>query len=372
MPYAEQRDGKVTGWIGEVDMRHKSGKRFRRRFETKKQAEGYEVYVKMMGEEPPTMHGPQSGHTFAEVAQLCKDAGGPRGAWRRGRDHSVLQRLDHCVAVLGAYDIAAVDKTALDKLVTDLRKRPARNGQPMSAGTINRYLDAASAVLTFAAERDFITKKPKAPKQKEVSKKRSLLSEDLEAEVLWHLQDAGQHMTHLAVRVLLETGMREGELLGSRSDRPLRVDQIVDEKDAEGNVNTWIVLEGDQTKNTEGRTIAIRQELAQELRAAIRAKALPNGWLLLNHFKTAVKAAGGPANCVIHSLRHTRNTRMMDAGVDIKLRMQILGHKDVQTNLRYSHTDKAAQLEVLKKLQKPAGETPKNAQIVPFPRAKSA
>ena len=52
MPHAEKRDGKLTGfWYGEVDRRHKGGERFRRRFETKAKAEGYEAYVKATGEE---------------------------------------------------------------------------------------------------------------------------------------------------------------------------------------------------------------------------------------------------------------------------------------------------------------------------------
>ena len=34
-------------------LRHKGGERFRRRFETKRAAEGYEAYVKATGEEPP-------------------------------------------------------------------------------------------------------------------------------------------------------------------------------------------------------------------------------------------------------------------------------------------------------------------------------
>ena len=54
MPHAEKRDGKLTGfWYGEVDRRHKGGERFRRRFETKAKAKGYEAYVKATGEEPP-------------------------------------------------------------------------------------------------------------------------------------------------------------------------------------------------------------------------------------------------------------------------------------------------------------------------------
>jgi hypothetical protein len=46
----EKREGKLTGfWYGEVDRRNKGGQRFRRRFETKREAEGYEAYVKAAG-----------------------------------------------------------------------------------------------------------------------------------------------------------------------------------------------------------------------------------------------------------------------------------------------------------------------------------
>lgn len=80
MAYAETRDGKLTGfWYGEVDLRHKGGGRFRRRFETKKAAVGYEAYVKATGEEPPgAAEGDVSGRTFASVAEECKAAGGPK------------------------------------------------------------------------------------------------------------------------------------------------------------------------------------------------------------------------------------------------------------------------------------------------------
>ena len=68
MPHAEKRDGKLTGfWYGEVDRRHKGGERFRRRFETKGKAEGYEAYVKATGEEPPGLaEGDMTGRTIRE------------------------------------------------------------------------------------------------------------------------------------------------------------------------------------------------------------------------------------------------------------------------------------------------------------------
>jgi hypothetical protein len=69
MPHAEKRGGKLTGfWYGEVDRRHKGGERFRRRFETKAKAEGYEAYVKATGKEPPgRADGDVRGCTFANI-----------------------------------------------------------------------------------------------------------------------------------------------------------------------------------------------------------------------------------------------------------------------------------------------------------------
>jgi hypothetical protein len=153
MPHAEKRDGKLTGfWYGEVDLRHKGGERFRRRFETKRAAEGYEAYVRAAGEEPPgAAEGDVSGRTFASVAEECKAAGGPKGAWKRGRDASVLSRLDTLTHMsLGKQAIERVSYGDLQAVVADLERRPTRMGEKMAVGTINRYLTAASAVLTFA------------------------------------------------------------------------------------------------------------------------------------------------------------------------------------------------------------------------------
>jgi hypothetical protein len=95
MAQAEKRNGKLTGWwYGEVDNRHKGGVRFRRRFETKAKAQAYEAYVRACGEEPPgATEGEVNARTFASVAAECKEAGGPKGAWKRRRDPSVLTRL---------------------------------------------------------------------------------------------------------------------------------------------------------------------------------------------------------------------------------------------------------------------------------------
>jgi integrase len=92
---------------------------------------------------------------------------------------------------------------------------------------------------------------------------------------------------------------------------------------------------------------------------------------LLDNFKSARDRAGYPSNLVIHSLRHTRNTRLSKVEPDIKNRMQILGQKTVSTNLRYTHVFDKDQLAVAKKLEKRAGDRSKNtpAQVVDFAKS---
>jgi hypothetical protein len=50
------------------------------------------------------------GRSFKEVALACKAAGGPRGAWKRGRDHSTIQRLEYLITQLGDYAIEEVTR----------------------------------------------------------------------------------------------------------------------------------------------------------------------------------------------------------------------------------------------------------------------
>jgi hypothetical protein len=73
---------------------------------------------------------------------------------------------------------------------------------------------------------------------------------------------------------------------------------------------------------------------------------------------------------VIHSLRHSINTRMRKKGVDIKIRMKKLGHKSVKTSMRYDHVDDADQLEAAKKLQRRAGIDAAPGDVDPVPQGR--
>lgn len=63
-------------------------------------------------------------------------------------------------------------------------------------------------------------------------------------------------------------------------------------------------------------------------------------------FKRAAIGAGINKEVTVHSLRHSRATHLMDAGVPTKYIQEFLGHRDIKTTMIYSHTSAASSLNI--------------------------
>jgi integrase len=349
MPYAEKRDGALTGmFYGEViyKERGKADKRFRRRFDTKRAAEGYEAYVKATGMEPPDLQEARlTGPTFAEVAQAAREN---KDAWKRGKDASGLKRLEYIeTTAIGATAVSDVTTAMLDTLVRDLERRPVRGGEgrKMSAGTVNRYLSAASAVLRFALERRLIAHMPTVPWKEETGHRLHWLDAGQEEAVVAYMKEQGWLAESLAVRVLCASGMRWSEFA------------TLEPFQAQGE---WIKL--DKTKTNTPRDIPIDEQLCGELRAMLRAGTSPLYSTMRKRLKLALNSCGYDPRVGIHNLRHSTATRLTKLDVPTSIVQKFLGHKSITTTLKYVHVEADDLLAAAKKLSPQRGETSQNVE----------
>jgi len=158
----------------------------------------------------------------------------------------------------------------------------------------------------------------------------------------------------MALQLAVWLGNRSGELRG------LRWESIVWER------NTILiresVWEGKSTlpKTQKGcRKVVLTDEQMKILRE-YKEKHFPNaqpfawvlpgqlgrpldmGWLMSKYIKPLAQKAGIP-EVHWHALRHLNNSLMLNDGVDVKTRMDRLGHTQDRVNIIYSHAGDAAQ-----------------------------
>lgn len=356
MPYYEKRDGKPTGRvISEV-----KGSGFKKRaHETYAQAKGREVYIRATGEDLPG-EDVGSGKTFKSVAQELKDAGGPGGTWANGRDKSVTDRLDFlCALKFGALPIEGVTYTEVEKVVADLAKRPGQQpGSKLSPATINRYLTSISTVMTYAELKDYIPRTPTLPWQKEPKKKQATYSDTMLRGVTNALRAEGHEVDAFLVDLLALTGMRVGELLN------LKPQQLED---------GFVSLDDPEAiKNEDPREVLIGEENEARLRVLIRENKLPTYHQLYIHLRSAVEKCGYDVKRIIHALRHTRATRTVADEQDIQIAQELLGHRSINTTLKYRHVSKEARRARAKKHNPQLGKKDETNEGVQFPETKSA
>lgn len=245
--------------------------------------------------------------------------------WRDTKNETKAARnARDVVAFFGkARSLDTITTSDIDGYVKHLRSR--KN----SPGTINRKLAALSAMFTDADERGGCTRKPRLIRQPEPTHRIRYLSVDEEQLLASLMIQWGQPAVLDAITVLIDTGMRVGELLA------LEVKDV----DLKENIISIWVNKGDLPRSVP-MTMRVREVVAGRC-AASRGLVFYNLTReTLRYYWDRARSAMGlddDDQFVPHALRHTCATRLVQKGVSLFVVQKILGHSSIQVTEKYAH-----------------------------------
>lgn len=245
--------------------------------------------------------------------------------WKYGKDSQrSYRRACNLADLVGNIPLKDIDETMAAQLTRKLENRKS------STATINRYLACLKTILKHMKQQpDFITLR------KERKGRIRVLSKEEERQVIDLLRytDHGPRRAYFPevadlVEVLVDTGMRLGEALS------LKYEDI----DFDSNLISIWINKGDRPRSV---------PMTSRVRGVLESRQVTNAckpfcvkdhqaetawrWVRKEMDKESDK------EFVIHSLRHTTASRMVNAGVDLYVVKDILGHASIATTQIYAH-----------------------------------
>jgi len=221
------------------------------------------------------------------------------------------------------------------------RKSKKEVTKPLSETTINRDIEVIRHLLFWAVDEGFIPANPIARIRmvRERGQRRPVMSVAEEIKLLAACSD---HLWPIVVTAL-DTGMRRGELLG----------QLWEHVDFDCGL-----LSVSHSKTAEGEHRPI--PLTSRVRAMLAEHRKPSGLIFtyegqpIRRPKTgwigALRRAGLP-HFRFHDLRHTFNSRLVEAGVISDVRKELMGHsRGGDVHSLYTHIDIPLLREAIRRL----------------------
>jgi integrase len=209
-------------------------------------------------------------------------------------------------------------------------------------GTVNREFMLFKGMLTKATEWKYLVTSPAAGIRpvKGAGQRTRILTPDEQTALLKAYEKGRRRHVRPLIELLLITGARLGEMLAlTWADTTCGFIRFVD------------------TKNGKPRRLPMTAQMASILATVPRGDGTfvfvsgrrgTRYTRVLTGFKAALKDAGiDPAGVVLHTLRHTALSRMMDAGLDVRTIMEISGHSSLAMLERYTHPTEQRKAEAL-------------------------
>lgn len=208
--------------------------------------------------------------------------------------------------------------------------------------TVNRDLEVLRHLLFWAVDEGYLAMNAlsRMPMPTERRTPRVVMSI---AEEQLLLANAAPHLRPIVIAAL-DSGMRRGELLAERWEHVDFTRRV-------------LVVTHSKTAGGEGRELPLTDRLFETLTGLRK----PEGLIFqfqhraIHAVKTAWKAAirrAGIRYYRFHDLRHTFNTRLMEAGVMQEVRKALMGHSSgEEVNSLYTHVELPMKREAIRKLE---------------------
>ena len=199
-----------------------------------------------------------------------------------------------------------------------------------SGSTVNRKVSHISKMLSTAVEQGMLKAAPKLPRRKPGKHRIRWMSEQEELRVLNACTQLGLDDLRDFIVVAVDTGFRRSELLGLVPN---------------DFVNGMVHLHAGHTKSDKARAVPATKRVMSILTTRSQNVSM-NGRLFDMSFYTlrshwlALKSHLGmddDPQFVVHMLRHTCASRMVQRGVNLAVVQQWMGHSNISTTLRYAH-----------------------------------
>ncbi len=296
------------GYRVDVRPQGRNGKRYRKTFKTKAEAQQYERWLVSTRNNNEWLDKPRDSRTLAELIE----------SWniRHGQylktGHRDFSRLKHIDMLLGNLKVYQFGKPQW------LEYRNMRTASGISISTLNRDQMLLSSVFTVAIKADdFHGDNPLKGlgKLKIRAREMSFLSLD---EIQTLLDNLDGDALKVA-KICINTGARWSEAAS------LKGSQL-----SNGKI-TFV-----DTKNGKNRTIPITSELFKEL---YTGKSGPLFDVSYTGFRQVIKTLGFelPKGQAVHVLRHTYASHFVINGGNILTLQKILGHSTITQTMAYAH-----------------------------------
>lgn len=301
---------------------HYKGQRYRASFNTRSEAEAWEMSTKASLIRGETIQNPSTGgkHKQQETLKSLLDATYQR-YWKNNKsgDKSYANASEVISLIGEEAHPSKVTTQVIDSLILQLEAKGN------SDSTINRKLSALSKMMNYASSRDMIMRKPIIHRKKEAAHRIRYITEREEEVIMDYFQLTCPVMRDFCI-VALDTGMRVSEVLN------IKVQDVTDSM-----IAVW-VNKSDRPRSipmTDRVKEVVRRRLktSNELFPTLNRDKVSHYWrkvrdfLKLNHDDQFVP----------HAMRHTFCSRLVQRGVDIVSVKELAGHSTIVVTMRYAH-----------------------------------